>query len=102
MASFRITLFSALLLGSGGVAGGAEPPRPDAAADVRNTVQVGPVTGDPEKDSVGLVRDARGECGLGPLFSQDVVAHGPRTGDPEKDSLGFRVTGQSGCADATR
>jgi hypothetical protein len=107
MATFRIALSAALLLGTGGTgrAADAEPPglaavvAAAASADDRATVRVGPSTGDAEKDTVGLAGDAGSGCGLVPRFSREVAPHGPSTGDAEKDSLGFRISGhEDGCA----
>jgi hypothetical protein len=92
MSLSRAAAFAVLAFASAGFA--AEPPAGSAAPDGPGLVQVGPVTGDPEKDSVGLANGVRDECGPVPLFAREVVPHGPRTGDPEKDSVGLRVAGQ--------
>lgn len=91
----RATAFAALALASAAGVGSA------AAPGGRDTVQVGPVSGGPEKDTLGLARAARDECDLVPLFARGAVFHGPRTGDPEKDSLGLRVAGQYNSCDGT-
>ncbi len=94
----------ALVPPRGGGVLAAEAPRAGGAPEGRSaTVQIGPATGDAEKDSVGFAPGAHDDCGLVPLFARDAVAHGPRTGDPEKDSLGFRVAGQyDSCAGTIR
>ena len=104
MPSSRAAVFAAFaftLANAGGFA--AEPPTEIASDSEYAAVQVGPATGDPEKDSIGLARDAHNDCGLAPLFARDAVLHGPSTGDPEKDSLGLRVAGQyDSCAGTIR
>jgi hypothetical protein len=78
------------------VAMGQTTPRSEAR-------QVGPVTGDPEKDSIGFVlAGAAGTgmagCGGAPRFTSEAVAVGIPTGDPEKDSIGFLLLpGEEGC-----
>ncbi len=84
---------------AGGAGSAAEPPAAEPGGP--GTVQVGPVTGDPEKDSVGFAGRVHDECGLVPLFGRGAVPHGPRTGDPEKDTVGFRVAGQYDSCDGT-
>ena len=105
MPLFRAAVLAALALALSNAGGSAAEPPTDAAPGSWDgvTVQVGPVTGDPEKDSVGLARGDHDDCGLVPLFARDVVLHGPPTGDPEKDSLGLRVAGQyDNCDGAIR
>ena len=87
----------ALPLGGGIAAEG----RADAAPDNRNTVQLGPVLGDPEKGSGGPARGPGDECGRVPFFSRDAALHGPRIGNPEKGSFGFHVAGQYDSCDGT-
>jgi hypothetical protein len=61
-------------------------------------VQVGPVTGDPEKDSVGFVPPRPGDCDAPrPRFADTPRQVGPSTGDAEKDTVAFEVIGQDNC-----
>jgi hypothetical protein len=98
---------AALAFGLCGTAAlGQTAPRPAAAL-------VGPVTGDPEKDSIGLVLAGPTEaretgCGGEPRFTPEAMPVGTPTGNPEKDSVGFLLLpGDDGCPgvagrDATR
>ncbi len=57
MSLSRAAAFAVLALAStGGNGSAAEPPAADAAPGGRNTVQVGPATGDAERDSAGFTR----------------------------------------------
>lgn len=52
--------------------------------------QVGPVSGDSEKDTIAFDVGGRGGCGvLQPHFSAEPRQIGPVLSDPEKDTVGY-------------
>ncbi len=103
----RIVAIAALAFGLCGTAAtGQTVPRPEPGL-------VGPIIGDPEKDSIGFVLAGQGQaweaaCGGMPRYTAEAVPVGTATGDPEKDSVGFLLLpGEDGChgaagRDATR
>ena len=78
---------------------GAVPAGEAGSEEAPRLVQTGPVTGDPEKDTIAFEFAAPSGCsGLVPRFSAQPAQIGPATGDPEKDSFGFMVTGFEECS----
>lgn len=52
---------------------------------------IGPVAGDPEKDTYGRDMTGRGPQGTAPHYSRAPGFVGPQTGEPERDTFGFVV-----------
>ncbi|HYZ63788.1 MAG TPA: hypothetical protein VE650_15170, partial [Acetobacteraceae bacterium] len=91
------TAVVALAFGLGGTVALAQgAPRPEARL-------TGPVTGDPEKDTVAYLPTEAGGTGGTPCrsalrFTAEAAPVGTRTGDPEKDTVAY-LPAETGCVD---
>lgn len=65
---------------------------------VPRLVQVGPMTGDAEKDTVAFEMAGQTGCsGLVPRFADQPMQLGPAGGDPEKENFGLMVIDHEDC-----